>query len=287
MRQTLQSMGFGDSFVSWVDFNVNGYLSQPFSLSRGVCQGCPLSPLLYVVSEVLAVSIRAYPRILGFSLPGVPTPLSPISQYTEDTSIVVTSDDAIKATFETYSVYEKGSGSKLNLSKCKGLWLGSWNGRRDPPVWLDWSSTMIKILGVFIGVGDMEEANWRPRIAAIENVLSSWRQRQLSFRGRALVINALALSRVWCVASLVHMAAWALKELNTLVFNFFWKGKRDFVSRSVVVQPSLFDGFSVVNIKFKVWSLVAHWVRRFASSPSGWTAFMAHWFSFLFSCYSC
>jgi len=79
MRQTLQSMGIGDSFISWVDLfyhtvrsfvNVNGYLSQPFFLSRGVRQGCPLSPLLYVlVSEVLTVSINANPRIMGLSLP--------------------------------------------------------------------------------------------------------------------------------------------------------------------------------------------------------------------------
>lgn len=293
MRQTLQSMGFGDSFVSWVDLfynnvrsfvNVNGYLSQPFFLSRGVRQGCPLSPLLYVlVSEVLAVSIRANPRIVGLSLPGVPAPLPPISQYADDTSIIVISDDAIKATFETYSIYERGSGSKLNLSKSKGLWLGSWNGRRDPPVNLDWSSTKIKVLGVFIGVGNLEECNWTPRIAAVENVLSSWRQRQLSFRGRALVINALALSRVWYVASLIHMPAWVLKELNTLAFNFFWKGKRDLVSRSVVVQPSLLGGFSVVSVKFKVWSLVAQWIKRFASSPSSWSAFMTYWFSSCFN----
>ena len=293
MRQTLQSMGFGDSFISWVDLfycnvrsfvNVNGYLSQPFSLSRGVRQGCPLSPLLYVlVSEVLAVNIRANPRIRGLTLPGVPVPLPPISQYADDTSVIVTSDDAIKATFETYAIYERGSGSKLNLSKSKGLWLGSWNGRRDPPVSLDWSSTKIKVLGVFIGIGDLEEENWRPRITAVENVLSSWRQRQLSFRGRALVINALALSRVWYVASLVHLPAWALKELNTLTFNFFWKGKRDLVSRSVVVQPCLFGGFSVVNVKFKAWSLIAQWVKRFASSPSSWTAFMTYWFHSCFN----
>ena len=292
MRQTLRAMGFGDSFVSWVDLfyhnvrsfvNVNGYLSEPFFLSRGVRQGCPLSPLLYVlVSEVLAVSIRANSRICGLSLPGVPTPLSPVSQYADDTSIIVTTDDAIMATFETYSIFEKGSGSKLNLSKSKGLWLGAWNGRQDPPVDLDWSSVKIKVLGVFIGVGDLEEANWRPRITAVENVLSSWRQRQLSSRGRALVINALALSRVWYVASLVHMPEWVIKELNTLVFNFFWKGKRDLVSRSVVVQPSLFGGFSVVNVRFKVWSLIAQWVKRFASSPASWTAFMSHWFSSCF-----
>ena len=145
MRSVLLSMGFGPSFVQWVNLiyskvqscvNVNGYLSSFFSLSRGVRQGCPLSPLLYVlVSEVLAVNIRANPRIVGLSLPGVPAPLSPISQYADDTSIVITSDDSIHAVFKTFSLFERGSGAKLNQSKCKGLWISSWRGRQDPP-WL-------------------------------------------------------------------------------------------------------------------------------------------------------
>lgn len=67
--------------------------------------------------------------------------------------------------------------------------------RLDPPV-LDWSSVKIKVLGVFLDPGNLDEDNWRPRIDAVANTLSSWRQRILSFRGRALVINALALSRV-------------------------------------------------------------------------------------------
>ena len=48
-------MGFGQSFVGWVNLfynnvssavNVNGYISNSFKLSRGVRQGCPLSLLL-------------------------------------------------------------------------------------------------------------------------------------------------------------------------------------------------------------------------------------------------
>ena len=146
MHSTLSTMGFGPSFISWVNLfynrvqsavNVSGYLSPFFGLSRGVRQGCPLSPLLYVlVSEVLAVNIRCNPRISGLSLPGSP-PLSPISQYADDTSLILSSDDSIKAAFETYDLYEKASGSKLNRSKSKGLWLGSWRGRTDPPVDLD------------------------------------------------------------------------------------------------------------------------------------------------------
>ena len=58
------------------------------------------------------------------------------------------------------------------------------------------------------------------------------------------------------MASLIHMPPWVLKELSLLAFSFFWSGKRELVSRSVVVQPSLFGGFSVVNVKLKVWALL-------------------------------
>ena len=79
MRSTLSSMGFGPSFISWVNLfytgvqscvNVNGYLSSFFSLSRGVWQGCPLSPLLYVlVSEVHVSSAFPCPVHLRLCLP--------------------------------------------------------------------------------------------------------------------------------------------------------------------------------------------------------------------------
>ena len=292
MYATLRKMGFGVLFLEWVKLfytgvqsavNVNGYLSSFFSLSRGVRQACPLSPLLYVlVAEVLAVNVCANPRIKGLALPGRSQALSPISQYA-DTSLVVVTDDSIVACFETYDLYEKGSGSKLNLSKSKGLWLGPWRDRVDPPVPLDWRSLKIKVLGVFIGPGDLEEANCRPRIQAVENVLLSWKQRILSFKGRALVINALALSRVWYVASLVCMPAWVLGELSKLVFDFFWKGKRDLVSRSVVVQHSSVGGFSVVDVKLKVQSLLVEWVKRYVSSTSTWSLFLESWFHSLYN----
>lgn len=284
----LSRMGFGPSFISWVkllytdvssSIFINGYTSRSFKPSRGVRQGCPLSPLLYVLTmEVLAVNIRANSLIKGLCLPGSALPLPVLSLYADDTSIVSISDASTIAVFETYNRFERGTGSKLNLEKCEGLWIGPWRFRLDAPVPIVWTSEKLKVLGVFIGNIPLDEANWRPRIEAVQNCLLSWRSRALSLSGNALVCNALALSRIWYVASLVSMPSWVLSELITIVFKFFWSGKRDLVARKVVVQPREFGGFNVVSIRHKVDALLVQWVRRFSTSPNMWVALLTFWF---------
>ena len=95
----------------------------------------------------------------------------------------------------------------------------------------------------------------------------------MSYRGRALVISALGLSRIWYLASVIPVPDWVVRELNSLVFKFFWKGKVDLVARTVVVQPCCAGGFGVVSIQLKVYALLVQWVRRFVVSSSGWALF--------------
>ena len=134
------------------------------------------------------------------------------------------------------------------MGKCKGLWLGDWSGRDGPPLDLQWSSAWVKVLGVFISPSGLEEETWRPR--------------RLSFRGWAIVINTLALSRIWYVASTIPMPDWVLASLNRLIFLFFWGGKVDLVARNVVIQPPDFSGFSLVSVQLKVWALhVQAWTQ--------------------------
>ena len=71
-----------------VVFNVNGHISNSFKLSRGVRQGYPLSPLLYVlVAEALAYNIRSNGVISGLSLPGSPCSLPVVSPSADDTTL--------------------------------------------------------------------------------------------------------------------------------------------------------------------------------------------------------
>ena len=285
--KTLEHLGFGLTFTQWIKLLytdifsavlVNGYSSDFFKPTRGVRQGCPLSPLLYVITmEVLAANIRAHPHIKGLELPRIPRPLPVLSLYADDTSVVVTSDLAIITVFEVYSKFEKGSGSKLNLSKCEGLWLGSWRDRAEAPVAINWTSTKIKVLGIFIGNAGIEEANWLPRIEAVRNCLNSWRHRALSFKGKTLVLNALALSKIWYVGSLVVMPPWAKLQLDKLIYDFLWSGKPDLVSREVVVQNCERGGLALVAMEKKINALLVQWVKRFKCSLSGWVSLLTFW----------
>ena len=120
LLSTLSKMGFGPSFIRWVNLLysdiqssviVDGHTSRYFKPSRGVRQGCPLSPLVHVhTMEVLAVNIRAHPAIKGLVLPHSQDPLPVLSLYADDTSVISTSDATTVAVFDTYSCFEAGMG---------------------------------------------------------------------------------------------------------------------------------------------------------------------------------
>jgi len=97
------------------------------------------------------------------------------------------------------------------------------------------------------------------------------------------VINPLALSRLWYVASLIPVPDWVNAELLKLIYKFFWGGKTDLVAqvvvRVVVVQPPSAGGFSVVDPCLKVVSLLVQWVRRLVNSPNSWSSFLSYWCS--------
>lgn len=83
-----------------------------------------------------------------------------------------------------------------------------------------------------------------------------------------LIVNAMALSRVWYKPSLISLPDWVSSELNTRVFSFFWSGKRALVARDVVYQSTCQGGFGVVSVRYKAQALLAHWVRRYVTAPN-------------------
>ena len=158
MLRVLAKFGFGPNFCRWVEIFyakafsrilINGALSCPVYLQRGVRQGCPLSPLLYVlVSEVLSNQIRKNRQIEGFLLPGAGGLRFTISQYADDATSILKSEKSLCHLLRVVHKYELGSGAKLNTTKSEAMWLSRWRTNGDSPFGLKWVNKM-RILGVF------------------------------------------------------------------------------------------------------------------------------------------
>ena len=97
----------------------NGLTTDYLALERGVRQGHPLSPYLFVVVvETLAIAIRQNTAIKGILIGKEEAKLL---QYADDTTAVLSDRDSVHALFNLLDVFRKLSGLKINTSKTEGI----------------------------------------------------------------------------------------------------------------------------------------------------------------------
>jgi hypothetical protein len=100
MQAMLLAFGFDQGWVKWIvnltsstffSLLINGVPSKPFSPSRGIRQGDPLSPFLFIIlAEGLSRSIHAAIEnklLTGLPLHGISPPISH-SQFVDDTLLM-------------------------------------------------------------------------------------------------------------------------------------------------------------------------------------------------------
>ena len=76
--EVLKRFNFGETFIKWIrtiyfsrkSYVINnGFLTKPINMERGIFQGCPISPYLFlVVIETMALAIRQNDNIRGIPI---------------------------------------------------------------------------------------------------------------------------------------------------------------------------------------------------------------------------
>ena len=94
---------------------LNGEKLKAFPLRSGARQGCPLSPLLlYIVLEVLAITIREEKEIKGIQI----RKEVKFSLFTDDMILYIENPkDSIRKLLELISEFSKVAGYKINTQK--------------------------------------------------------------------------------------------------------------------------------------------------------------------------
>jgi hypothetical protein len=282
LDESLKAFNFGPLFRGFIktlytDISStvlnNGKISDWFHPKRGVTQGCPISPYLFILTvELLAISIRGNKDIMGIAINDREIK---ISQLADDTSCFVTDTESVKHVLEVFRKFRLCSGLKVNVDKTKAKCLGNMKMPSDNLFGLDWSSQDVYSLGVTI-TGREEDhylLNFKKRLKNLENQLKSWKGRNLSLKGKITVINTLALPPLIYLASVIHVPDLVIKGVKDLLLNFLWDGKPSKIAYDVIIQQINCGGLKLVDFEEKIKAIKVGWITRLTDSSNGrWKA---------------
>ena len=291
MNLTLEKFGFGLNFRNAIKMlyknsnnsvTNNGWVSESFTISRGIRQGCPISALLYILSaEIMAENIRNNRTIRGIKI-GRNHEIK-LTQLADDTTIFLQSENSIPILIEELKRFSEVSGLILNMSKTKGLLLGR-NRRHIHKIHgIDFSLSTIKALGIYFSTNRQEcmQLNLNKLIEDIQNLLSSWKRRKLTYIGKITVIKALALPKCNYMYLLQRLTPTKeiLDKIERLFFKFLWDDKNDRIKRKQIIQSYENGGLKMPDIKSQLQTLQIKWINRLISKEDmSWKIIPTYYF---------
>ena len=252
----MKKLNYGPSFIRWIEtiyFEANcriinnGWLSDPIPLRRGVRQGCPLSPLLYtMIIEALTNALRKDPKIEGVTIPGSPVK-SKISAYADDGTLTLKDDLSATRAFDQIARFERASGSKLNMRKTEGTFVGQQVGRQHGPIPIAWKEDSVRVLGT--NIGHNMDQDWETPTTKIEETLDRWSKRTLSIKGKAVILKTYAMATIIYLASMVLIPETIITRIHRACFKFLWSGKNELVCRATCHLPMCRGGLGIPDLR--------------------------------------
>ena len=262
--KVLKKFNFGNRFIMWVKILytdiksrilVNGQLSDEVNVRRGVRQGCPLSPVLYVLFiEPLARFIMSRKDIRGFHIPGGRGRCVKLLQYADDATCVATSQTDIVNLFKSFALFEKASGASLNLKKTYGLKLGDFVGRKLMGD-INWVEDKIYINGVCFGTDNCVRAFWKSLCEIAIKKVKLWESRGLTLLGKIGIVNTCIYPLFYYAARVYLPEPGFYKEIVKVVFRFIWQKKTELVSRDTFTLSSAKGGLNLDRLSVKMQAL--------------------------------
>ena len=254
----------------------NGITSNYFAIKRGVRQGDPLSPYLFVVAvEILATAIRQNSTIKGITIGKKETKLL---QYADDTTAVLSDINSAQTLFKLLDDFKKLSGLEVNPTKTEGMWIGSSRENKTKPFGIKWPNEPIKALGVYYSYDQklLHEKNFIENLDSVKKLINIWSARSLSLYGKVTIIKSLIVPKFVYVSSLLTTPKGVIQELNRLIFKFLWKGV-DKVTRLSAINDYEKSGLKMIDLETMIKSLRLAWLKRiFSENDGAWKNYLQH-----------
>ena len=289
LQLVMEKVGFGRTWIRWImncvtsasmSILLNGTPLKPFKMERGLRQGDPLSPYLFILISEALVSLLN--KALSLNLieaiqVGKDQVCLKHLQFADDMLIFAPKNMlCINNYFRILDVFAMMSGLSLNYSKsCLISWSSrdqQWAREVASSMGCRHSSCPVTYLGFPLGDNMNKRSAWKPVIDKIQCRLATWKAKILSRAGRLTLIKSVLNSLPVYYMSMFKMPKAIAAKIVSIQRSFFWGGLSENrkgcnrVRWTDIQLPKQMGGLGVGNIMHKNLMLLFKWWWRFSDS---------------------
>jgi exonuclease III len=284
--RTLAIYNLPESFISTVrslyenaetKVMVNGVLSSPFKVSRGVRQGDPMSCLLFDIAiEPLANMLRLS-ELQGFKIPGVRDKLI-TTLFADDTTVFLSEFDKFTDLEVILNKWCIASGARFNVNKTEVTPVGNNSYRKDVissrcihpsqeplanDIHIAQDQEPVRVLGAWIGNHVDQTIVWSPILDRIKESLKRWNRSKPTLFGRRLIIQMIVGGMTQYLAKVQTMPKQIEDTLEKIIRDFIWDGKKASVNMDTLYLPIRQGGIKLLDLRARNQAIDIMWLKSY------------------------
>ncbi|CDO76071.1 hypothetical protein BN946_scf184814.g4 [Trametes cinnabarina] len=285
--RVLAKLGMPDSFTNIVkslyanaetEVMINGVLSAPYKVTRGVRQGDPLSCLLFNLAiEPLSAMIRKS-NIKGINIPNLREALK-ATLFADDTTTFLGEDDKYQDLQKVLDTWCGAAKARFNIKKTEIIPIGTAEFRKSViddykqhGRWKDYPLNVhvmedgepVRILGAWLG-NNLDNAEiWLPRIEKIRSTLEKWTRSRPTLEGKRHVVQMFAGGMSQFLADVQRMPKSVIDRLNVIIRRYLWNDKHTPpVKSETMLLPVEQGGFGILDLEARNDAIDVNWLKEY------------------------
>lgn len=168
--------------------------------------------------------------------------------YADDIAVFCQDRESVRAALNDVKSFCECTDSKVNWSKCLGIWHGNWHSTPSLYENITWKVTPDKYLGVPLQHYRDTTEYWREETEQLKIKTKKWGGRDFSIFTRSTVSNIFLISRVWYVLQVLFMSRVAVQKLHRVLAVFIWASTWERTSRTNLFRSVQSGGLGLVHL---------------------------------------